>query len=205
MSHHLPAPGVPGSEAAAGGRVPSARERTRISGRLRRMARAERTAGEHALALPTAGNRRADLAKVRERHQAALRAIITAYGWPTVTVYGHEAATAAVVIARSCPDLSLLRVYRNLLLEAVFGQDCQLVHFAVVDDVYSVRTGLRQVYGTQIHPVTGRPFPVRDQAAVNGLRVACGLEPLPGMPTDSGLYLPASAQPLATLRSEGPC
>ncbi|WP_050780056.1 DUF6624 domain-containing protein [Streptomyces sp. C] len=156
------------------------------------MARAEQQAVEHALALPAASNRRADLAAVRRRQQASLKSIVARYGWPTETIYGSAAATAAVKIVCCCQDPAFVRQCRDLLLEAVHQGDCQLVHYAFVDDVLSIRARQRQVYGTQVDPRTLRPYPIRDSKAVNDLRTACGLPPLPGMPTDSGLILPTT-------------
>ncbi|WP_148710313.1 hypothetical protein [Streptomyces sp. 3211.6] len=67
------------------------------------------------------------------------------------------------------------------------------------------RPATRVVIGTHINLRTWRLFPVRDQTAVNGLRAACALKPLPVTPTDSGLILRYAAQHFVAARTGIPC
>ncbi|MFK0047875.1 DUF6624 domain-containing protein [Streptomyces sp. NPDC090741] len=150
----------------------------RLQQRLMEMAAAEAAARQHALALLPAGNRRAALRKLQLRHTRELEAIVADHGWPTGPVVGEESSAYCLQLLLVCGDLAFQIRCKALIERAVAAGECHAVHYAFISDRTAVALGARQQFGTQIDPVTTRPYPIEDSESVDQRRRSVGLAPL---------------------------
>lgn len=92
-----------------------------------------------------------DLAKVREKNDTRLCAIIKEFGWPTIKLVGEDGAEAALFLLRSTVSLQfqadLLPVIKLAAEKNRIRKDESL---AMYFDRLMVRAGQKQLFGTQI-------------------------------------------------------
>ena len=116
-----------------------------------------------------------------QERTARLQEIVAEHGWPTLSMVGKEGATAAWVIAQHADfDVDLQADMLALMVEA--GADVDATEVAYLEDRVAVNRGEPQRYGTQVRCVPGGGVapatPLVDEAAVDDLRAAAGMDPL---------------------------
>ncbi|WP_406186270.1 DUF6624 domain-containing protein [Streptomyces sp. NBC_01006] len=146
--------------------------------RLMEMAAAEKSALQHAIALLPAGNRRAALRRLQLRHARELEDIVANHGWPTVPMVGQEPSAYCLQLLLVCENLAFQTRCRNLIEAVVADRACPAAQFAFIADRVAVAWSLPQQFGTQINPITVRPYPVASSHDVDERRMAVGLAPL---------------------------
>ena len=113
---------------------------------------------------------------------ARLAEILAEHGWPTYDLVGEDGEDAAWTIAQhSDRDPAFQRQALELLRTAVEAGQGSPGNLAYLEDRIAVGAGQPQTYGTQIGCGADGPVPatpIADEAAVDGLRAAAGLEPL---------------------------
>ena len=110
-----------------------------------------------------------------------LKQIIKEHGWPGKSLVGEDGSSAAFLLVQNAADDTVFqREVLNLLKRAfrqgeVSGQD-----LAVMTDRVRLKEGLKQLYGTQAHPVAGSLVvdPIEDEEQVDNRRASLGLIPL---------------------------
>lgn len=118
-----------------------------------------------------------DMEAVHRANAARLRDIITLIGWPTRSKVGNEASQAAWLIAQ------------HAIGEASFMRHCYALMQNVLDDINPQNVaylydricyfeGRPQRYGTQYYDEQ-HMYPVENKEAVNTLREALQLPPIP--------------------------
>ncbi len=95
------------------------------------------------------------------RHADRLRELIGAYGWPTATRVGEQAARGAWLVAQHADtQLDVQRLAVRPLSQAVARGEVSQRDLAFLEDRLAANEGRYQVYGTQITEViNGRPVP----------------------------------------------
>ncbi|MFE3584108.1 DUF6624 domain-containing protein [Streptomyces vinaceus] len=146
--------------------------------RLQEMAALEQAAAVAALALLAAGNRHAVLHRLQLGHARYLKDIVARQGWPTASMVGDDSSTYCLRLLLVCADLAFQIRCTALIEQAVAAGECHAVHYAFISDRTAVALGARQQFGTQIDPVTTRPYPIEDSEDVDARRSSVGLAPL---------------------------
>lgn len=118
-------------------------------------------------------------ATVDERNTARLKEIVASYGWPTTSMVGKEAASAAWLLVQHADHDSdfqarCLEVMRELPEVEVSQTD-----LAYLEDRVRVNTNKPQLYGTQFYGEgdTFGPRPIEDEASLDKRREKVGLKP----------------------------
>ncbi|WP_243761632.1 DUF6624 domain-containing protein [Streptomyces sp. YIM 98790] len=123
---------------------------------------------------------RDELRRIDRENAAWLKAVTEAHGWPGRSLVGHEAATAAWLLALHAGPAFQIRAL-ELLTDAVVAGDADPVHLAYLTDRCLTSRGEPQRYGTQYYdPGDGggiRLCPVSDPANLDARRAALGLGP----------------------------
>jgi hypothetical protein len=102
-----------------------------------------------------------------------LRVIIEEFGWPSVSMVGEKASTAAWIIAQHADhDVAFQRYCLSHLQKALERRDANPGDWAYLVDRIRVNEGRAQIYGTQF----GRPL--EDETNVDARRAEVGLERL---------------------------
>lgn len=103
-------------------------------------------------------------------------------GWPTISLVGEEAETAAWAIAQHADlDPEFQREALEHLRAAVLAGDASPGNLAYLQDRVAVGAGEEQTYGTQIGCGADGPepaTPIADAAGVEQRRADAGLDPL---------------------------
>ena len=119
--------------------------------------------------------------RITVRNADRLAEILDAYGWPTVTMVGAEAARRAFLIAQHADQqLDLQRRVLPLLAAAVAAGEADPSALAMLRDRVLVNEGRPQLYGTQIAGVADGapvPWPVEDPDGMDARRAEVGLAP----------------------------
>jgi hypothetical protein len=137
--------------------------------RLRREDQAVRT---EAATDPTAVQRFFD---VDQKTAQRLREIVAAYGWPTITLVGHDGAAAAwLIVQHATHDSAFQRQCLAMLREAVGRGEAEARYVAYLEDRLAVMANQRQRYGTQFDGQL-RPQPIADEELVDERRRSVGL------------------------------
>lgn len=122
-----------------------------------------------------------EMQRTDRRHTRKLKGIITDWGWPTISMVGKEAATAAWLIAQhaDADPAFQAKVLRLMEPHAKTG-NVSGVQFAMLTDRWRVNTGKKQIYGTQMRLVNGKvqPLDLEDPKNVDKRRKAVGMPPL---------------------------
>ncbi|MFF4450175.1 DUF6624 domain-containing protein [Streptomyces sp. NPDC001502] len=158
--------------------APSCRDEA-LRQQLREMAADERAAEQAAaLAILEAGNQRAVLRRLRLQHARELEDIVGHRGWPTVPMVGDESSTYCLQLVLNCENLAFQIRCRDLVEKAVADRRCPAAQYAFIADKVAVAWSRPQRFGTQINPVTTRPYPIESSQDVDERRKSVGLAPL---------------------------
>lgn len=121
-------------------------------------------------------------AAINDRARAErLREIVDEYGWPTFSLVGESAATAAWAIAQHADhDVELQERMLELMRVAVADEEADPSQLAFLEDRVALNQGRAQIYGSQIGCVDGEavPGPIEDEENVDARRAEVDLEPL---------------------------
>ncbi|MGW7529729.1 DUF6624 domain-containing protein [Streptomyces sp. NPDC054783] len=163
---------IPGPRAAADGL------KRELAAELRRRAETDQRARRHWLVTGEVGA----LPQIDARNTAWLKAVLTKYGWPGISLVGEQGAEDAWLLAQHADqDVSFQKEALKLLRDAVSAEDAPPRHLAYLTDRVLVADGQPQMYGTQYtHEDDGtnlRPQPIADPERLDERRAAMGLEP----------------------------
>lgn len=118
---------------------------------------------------------------IDSRNMTRLEEIFETYGWPTLSSFGQEAATAAFLILQHS-DLEHQRMYLADFQKAVEAGEARGSSYALLYDRVLMGEGKRQLYGSQLrlNESTGGYYlwPIEDGANVDKRRAALGMPPL---------------------------
>jgi hypothetical protein len=112
-----------------------------------------------------------------------MKKILDRHGWPGRSLVGADGAQAAWLLAQHADhDRPFQRRCLALLREAVKKGEATGAQLAYLTDRLRVADKRRQVYGTQLVVVGGKPqpAPIEDEANVDRRRKEVGLPPLAG-------------------------
>ncbi|MEJ2681505.1 MAG: hypothetical protein P8144_08530 [Gammaproteobacteria bacterium] len=119
---------------------------------------------------------------LHEHNASRLKDIISAHGWPSISLVGEEAAKAAWLVAQhSVSDPEFMAECASLLEDAVARKDVAGWQLAFLQDRVCTLSGKPQYYGTQFDVDENgwpTPFPIEDSATVNERRAYLGLNSL---------------------------
>ncbi|MGW2695659.1 DUF6624 domain-containing protein [Streptomyces sp. NPDC001296] len=149
-----------------------------LATRLITLATEDKRLTREASALPGEAAPRTAVLVARADHGRRLREVVRTAGWPTCEAVGDDASTAALLILLGTRSQFLLGLCRPLIAEAVTKESTPAIHLAYVDDLLAVLRGYQQTYGTQVDPVSLRPFPIKEPRSVDARRATVGLPPL---------------------------
>lgn len=122
-----------------------------------------------------------------KQREARILDIVSTYGWPTFSMVGHEAATAAFLVVQ---HTNAIVTCLPKLIEAAKAGEAELRHAAMMIDRYlCMRNRPVQIYGTQFRrdvsmdfatgvlslSTTSRPVPIADLAGLAARRERVGL------------------------------
>jgi len=123
-----------------------------------------------------------EMEALHRRHNARLRAIIAAHGWPGYSLVGEDGCRAAgSIVQHAILDPELQRRCVDLLSAAVDHGEAAPFMVALLADRVLVAEGQAQIYGTQYIGAPGggvEPAPIADPQGVDERRRAIGLGPL---------------------------
>jgi len=129
-----------------------------------------------------AGGYHPEMEAVHRRHNARIRAILEARGWPGRSLVGEDGCRAAgFVVQHAILDLDLQRRGVALLTEAVAKREAEPFMLAMLTDRVLMQEGKAQIYGSQyIGAKEGgvEPWPIADPENVDERRRAVGLPSL---------------------------
>jgi hypothetical protein len=121
---------------------------------------------------------RKKLSEIEANHNLRLKEIISAYGWPGLSLVGLTGTTSFwLLVQHQDNDLEFQKQCLELLDGAVQKQDDQLQHFAYLLDRVRKNENLPQVYGTQWEFKDGKwlLYPVEEPENLNLRRLEAGL------------------------------
>ncbi|MBI9056111.1 MAG: OmpA family protein [Bacteroidales bacterium] len=102
-----------------------------------------------------------------------LTIIIDKYGWPTRELVGNFASSEVFFIVQHSSDLELQKKCLILLKKATDKNTSDLVQIAYLEDRILVKSGQKQLYGTQYKK--GKLYPIQDPDNLNKRRAQIGL------------------------------
>jgi hypothetical protein len=114
-------------------------------------------------------------------HTRRMQAIIGTHGWPGTSLVGTDGADAAwLLVQHADQQPAFQRRCLKLLQQAVLDGEAPPANLAYLVDRVRIHTGRLQVFGTQLHEVSGRlePLPIADAPDVDRRRSLMGLAPL---------------------------
>ncbi len=108
-------------------------------------------------------------------------ALLDKYGWLPASKIGNDGNTAQFLVIQHAP-LNVQQKYLPLMREAVKNGNAQSYDLALLEDRVNLRTGKKQLYGSQmvVDTATGKFYvrPLEDPEHVDELRAKVGLQPL---------------------------
>lgn len=123
-----------------------------------------------------------EMEEVHRRHNARIRDIIAAHGWPGKSLVGQDGCRAAgFIVQHAILDPELQRRCVGLLSEAVERGEAEGFMLALLTDRVLIQEGRLQIYGTQYIGAPGggvEPLPIAEPETVDERRRAAGLRPL---------------------------
>ncbi len=122
-----------------------------------------------------------DQAAMGDRHLARLEQIVTEFGWPSQSLFGSEAVSAAFIVVQHS-DPEQMEKYLPMIKAAAQLGEISRGAAATMEDRILVFRGEPQIYGTQVCPDPVRGglalSPLADPSRVDSLRADVGLPPL---------------------------
>ncbi len=122
--------------------------------------------------------------KIREvdlKHCAAMKRIISDYGWPTISMVGKKAAHAAwLLIQHADEDPVFQQTCLKMMQLALRKDEFFPEDVAHLTDRILFNLGKKQKFGTQfrLHNGVREPYPILNPKDVDKRRVAYGLPPI---------------------------
>lgn len=118
---------------------------------------------------------------IDKRNMSRLEGIIAHFGWPGISTFGQEAATAAFLILQHS-DLEQQKKYLPNFRTAVEAGEARSSSYALLYDRVLMGEGKKQLYGSQLrlNEESGGYYlwPIDDDANVDQRRVALDMPPL---------------------------
>jgi len=102
--------------------------------------------------------------------------IIDTYGWPTKELVGDIASSEVFFIVQHSSNLELQKKSLSLLKQIANNDKNDLIPIAYLEDRILVKSGEKQLYGTQYNK--DRLFPIQDPENLNRRRAQIGLDPV---------------------------
>jgi hypothetical protein len=117
-------------------------------------------------------------ASVDEVNTARLKEIIEEQGWPSITLVGKKAASAAWLLAQHADKDPDFQKKCLELMKQLPEHEVVLWNIALFEDRVRMNTGKPQLYGTQFRMSEGNfgPGPIEDEEHLEERRAAMGLE-----------------------------
>jgi enterochelin esterase-like enzyme len=108
-----------------------------------------------------------------------LESIAKEHGWPGVRLVGKAGSLAAFLILQHS-ELEIQEKYIGIFRTAVANGDAQGADLAMLEDRILMRHGKKQIYGSQLTMVDGKPvlYPIEDEEHVDERRAQVGLPSL---------------------------
>ena len=132
-----------------------------------------------------ADNKKADelmkrMTDSRQKAAAELCQILKAFGWPSKALVGPEGVEAAFFLLRDSAPFDLQHGLLPVIIAATKQGDIPKPNFAAFIDLLRLRTGSKQLFGTQATFSNGFLvlFPIEDEAHVDARRKQYGMGPL---------------------------
>lgn len=118
-------------------------------------------------------------ASVDEANTARLKEIVEEKGWPTVSMVGKKAVSAAWTLVQHADNDPAFQEKCLALMRELPQGEVPLWNIALLEDRARMNTGRPQLYGTQFRMIEGNfgPYPTEDDEHLNERRAAVGLEP----------------------------
>lgn len=115
---------------------------------------------------------------VDELNTARLKEIIEEQGWPTISLVGKKAASAAWLLAQHADKDPAFQEKCLELMKRLPEDEVVLWNIALFEDRVRTNTGRPQLYGTQFKMSEGQfgPLPIEDEEHLEERRAAMGLE-----------------------------
>jgi hypothetical protein len=121
---------------------------------------------------------------VDEQNTLAMKHIIATVGWPTISVFGAEVASAAWLLVQHADHDPVFQQQCSDLMKQLKDGEVKRIDIAYLEDRVCVNTGRGQLYGTQFGEVFDEkgvvvaygPKPIEDEANIDARRAELGLE-----------------------------
>ncbi len=119
---------------------------------------------------------------VDKRNTARMKEIVAAYGWPTLSDVGAEAADDAWLLVQHADRDTKFQARCLELIKNLPESEVSPINVAYLEDRVRVNTGKPQLYGTQFDGAsdTGESFgprPIEDVEHLDERRASVGLKP----------------------------
>jgi hypothetical protein len=111
------------------------------------------------------------------RNTKRLKELLKDNGWPLISEYGEEAATAAWILVQHADHDVAFQEEILAKLQALPQGEVSLQHLSFLEDRTLVNRGLPQKYGSQIGPEY-KPRPIADESNVDARRASMKMQPL---------------------------
>jgi Ca-activated chloride channel homolog len=140
---------------------------------------------EQRLQNDVAENRKSDelmkrLRESRQKNVTELCGVLKEYGWPSKALVGLDGVDAVFFLIRDSAPFQLQIALLPVVVEATKLGDVSRAQFAAFVDLLRLRTGLKQLFGTQAALINGFLvlYPIEGEAQVDARRKQYGLGPL---------------------------
>jgi VWFA-related protein len=121
-----------------------------------------------------------ELENSRSKMQVSFCRILKEHGWPISKLVGEQGVTAAFALFQNLPSYHLQRDMLPVIVAAVDKHEIGRPHLAALFDRMRVRTGMKQLFGTQVTITDGFLVlaPIENEAQVEARRREFDLPPL---------------------------
>ena len=114
-------------------------------------------------------------------HMARLEEVVSQFGWPTISTFGPQAATAAFLILQHS-ELDMQQKYLAVFRDAAQSGEARGSSYALLYDRILMGEGKRQLYGSQVRldEASGDYYlwPIENEANVDQRRAELDMQPL---------------------------
>lgn len=114
-------------------------------------------------------------------HTQTLKEIVALFGWPNKEQVGEKGVQAAFVLTQHSNDLIFQQDMLPLIIQSYLNKDgIAGPDVAQFTDQVSIKSGKKQVFGTQISRLNGEVIflPIQNEQTVNKLRAQMGMSTL---------------------------
>jgi len=88
--------------------------------------------------------------RLQNENELELKSIIFSDGWPTIEKVGFQASSYAFLVVQHSNNIQFQKIILDTLERYAFNQEVDINNFALLKDRYLLRTGRKQIYGTQV-------------------------------------------------------